>query len=411
MAVTNKSIGLPIFLFLLTGSNAFYRNIRHLLTVILFTGGLFSGYGQYDSILHHSVHRTYLLHVPHSYDPGNPVPLIVAMHGGFGSGAQLQNQSQLSKKSDHAGFIVVYPEGLKGPLGIRTWNAGRCCGYAMNNDIDDVGFLSALIDTLIANYSIDTNRVYATGMSNGAFMSYRLACEKSNKIAAIAPVAGTMNVNVCNPLCGVPVIHFHSYHDHNVPYQGGVGTGVSNHYNPPLDSVLHVWSGFNRCAFQNDTVHHDTDYTHITWTGCDCGHALHLYLTQDGGHSWPGGLATAIGDPGSTVIHANDLMWGFFQQHSLDCPATGTSERIHNHHTLKVYPNPFNHSAKIEFDGKIIDCEIIIHNISGHHVKTIRNIEDTKFLLNRGHLPSGLYFIQLFGEGKLLSTNKIMITD
>jgi polyhydroxybutyrate depolymerase len=385
-------------------------HIRFLLTVILLVGLYFTSYSQYDSISYNSLYRTYLLHIPPSYVPGNPVSLVVAMHGGFGSGPQLQTQSQLSVKSDNEGFIVVYPEGVESPFGIRTWNAGGCCGYAMNNNIDDVGFLSALIDTLIADYTIDTNRIYATGMSNGAFMSYRLACEKSNRIAAIAPMAGSMNVNICAPLRAVPVIHFHSYQDNNVPYQGGIGAGVSNHYNPPLDSVLNVWSGFSNCIFQNDTLLHDTDYTHINWSGCDCGNKLHLYLTQDGGHSWPGVAATSAGDPVSTVINANDLMWDFFQQHSLDCSTSGIEELVNDNY-LKVYPNPLKNFATIELSREIINGEIVIRNIFGQQVKTIQGIDKNKFILHRGHLSHGLYFVQLIKKGEIISTNKIIIID
>lgn len=387
------------------------KHIRYLLTAILVIGFYFTGYSQYDSISHNSEYRTYLLHVPPSYVQGNPVPLVIAMHGGLGWGAQLQNHSQLSVKSDNEGFIVVYPEGKKSPMGIRTWNAGECCGYAMNNNIDDVGFLSALIDTLITDYSIDSNRVYATGMSNGAFMSYRLACEKSNKIAAIAPVAGSMNVNRCNPVQKVPVIHFHSYQDDHVPFEGGIGTGPSKHYNPPLDSVLNVWSGFNNCSIHNDTLHHYTDYTHIKWSGCDCGNELNLYLTQDGGHSWPGGVATTTGDPVSTVINANDLMWDFFQQHQLNCSISGMYEFVDDNYKLKVYPNPFNNSTTVELNKKIFNSEIIICNIFGQKVKTIHDIDKKKFILYRDQLPNGLYFIQHIKKGEIISTNKITIID
>lgn len=281
----------------------------------------------------------------------------------------------------------------------------------MNNNIDDVGFLSALMDTLMADYSIDTNRIYATGLSNGAFMSYRLACEESNKIAAIAPVAGSMNVNICNPERKVPVIHFHSYQDDHVPLEGGVGSGPSKHYNPPLDSVLNVWSGFNNCTIHNDTLHHYTNYTHINWHDCDCGNELNLYLTQDGGHSWPEGVATATGDPVSTAINANDVMWDFFQQHNLNCTVSGTYALDDNNDILKVYPNPFNNAATVELNKEIGNCEIVICNVSGQKVKTIQNIDKNKFILHSDQLPDGLYFLHLVKNGVIISTNKIIISD
>jgi len=153
---------------------------------------------RYDSIPFGGYDRTYLVHLPTGYTGTTDLPLIIAMHGGFGNAYNLQNQSQLSIKADAENFIVVYPEGLVGgALNISSWNAGWCCGWTSNNNIDDVGFINALLDTLIAHYSVDTNRIYATGISNGGFMAYRLACELSDRIVAIAPVAASMSMTTC----------------------------------------------------------------------------------------------------------------------------------------------------------------------------------------------------------------------
>jgi polyhydroxybutyrate depolymerase len=151
------------------------------------------------------------------------------MHGGFGKADQFEEQSLLSEKSDAAGFIVVYPNGTGYLLApnLRFWNAGSCCGYPTEKDIDDVGFISNLIDSLLDDYNIAENRVYTTGISNGAQISYRLACETPEKIAAIAPVAGSLQFLNCTPIQPMPVIHFHSKLDSNVPYLGGVGNGPS----------------------------------------------------------------------------------------------------------------------------------------------------------------------------------------
>jgi polyhydroxybutyrate depolymerase len=184
--------------------------LRSLPAVLLLFAGT-SLIAQPDTIHVGGRDRTYTVRLPSSYTGTTPMPLVVAMHGGFGSGTQLENQSQLTVKAEEAGFIVVYPDGVASLLGIRTWNAGGCCGYAMNQDIDDVGFINALLDTLIADYAIDTQRIYATGMSNGGFMSYRLACELANRIAAIAPVSASMTIAACQPVRPVPVISFHSY--------------------------------------------------------------------------------------------------------------------------------------------------------------------------------------------------------
>lgn len=351
-----------------------------------------------------------MVHLPPSYTTGNQIPLVIAMHGGFGSGAQLENQSQLSAKSDNAGFIVVYPEGKKSPFGIRTWNAGGCCGYAMNTNIDDVGFLSNLIDSLVATYSIDTARIYATGMSNGAFMSYRLACERSNKIAAIAPVSGSMNVGACSPVRAVPVIHFHSYQDSNVPYQGGIGSGTSSHYNPPLDSVMSVWAGFNGCTTNFDTIHNNSDYTHINWSGCDCGNELNLYLTHDGGHSWPGGSTTTTGDPVSTVISANDLMWSFFQQHTLICSTTSSETiSIKKEHVL-VYPNPFSEQTTFSIPYSSGDkYQFQIYDVFGNKYYPEITKNNNGFSMKRGNLFAGIYIFEIENAEKMIQRGKFVI--
>ena len=267
------------------------HSIRLILVKILLMLS-FSGYTQYDSIYNENNDRTYLLHLPTAYSGTTDLPLIIAMHGGFGNAFNIEYQSQLSIKADAEKFIVVYPEGVKSILGIRSWNAGWCCGYASNYNVDDMGFINALLDTLFSKYSIDTTRIYATGISNGGFMAYRLACELSNRIAAIAPVSASMGMTSCNPQRPVPIISFHSYLDTNVPFNGGIGSGPSGHYNPPQDSVLNAWAGMNNCAVLNDTIVNNSQYTEINWNNCDCNVEIQQFITQDGGHSWPGGIET-----------------------------------------------------------------------------------------------------------------------
>jgi polyhydroxybutyrate depolymerase len=157
-------------------------------------------YAQYDSIPYGGYDRTYNLHLPTGYTGSTSIPLIIALHGGGHSAIEIESMSGLSLKADLENFIVVYPEGVKGPLSnARTWNAGECCGYASFANIDDVGFIDALITILTSQYNIDTTRIHATGVSNGGFFAYRLACELSNKIASIAPVASSMTLDYCTP--------------------------------------------------------------------------------------------------------------------------------------------------------------------------------------------------------------------
>ena len=351
---------------------------------------------QLDSLEWESIQRTYLVHLPAGFDGSEDLPLVIAMHGGFGSANNLQNQSQLSVKSDEENFIVVYPEGVQGGVfDIRTWNAGWCCGHASATNIDDVGFINTLLDTLIMNYPIDINRIYATGMSNGGFMSYRLACELSDRIAAIAPVAASMTMLECNPDRAVPVMDFHSYLDFNVPYQGGVGSGPSTHYSPPIDSILSVWSQFNDCMVVSDTITNNTQFMHVVWSDCDCNYQIEQYVTQDGGHSWPGGQATPLGDPTSNFINATDLMWDFLSKYSLDCIDTST-KLVEEKNDLFIYPNPTNRTINFEINNNLTNLKIAIYNTLGVPIFTTRENR----AVDVSQLLPGTYIAKVAFDGK-----------
>lgn len=281
------------------------------LIILVFSGCRKSKFGsEHHTLRHDGEKREYLLHVPDSYTGDSPVSLIIALHGGTGNAKNIEEQSGLPDYSDEMGFIACFPDGLH-----RTWNGGGCCGKAMKKDIDDVGFLSKLIDELLDEYHIDPDRVYVTGISNGAYMSYRAACELSDKIAAIAPVAGSMNVD-CQPSQPVSIIHFHSYEDSNIPFDGGIGDGISDHYNPPLDSVLGAWAGWNECSVETTGSGIIDGVDYWAWTNCSDSTEIQLHISEDGGHSWPGGSKPRDkADAPSALINANEMMWEFFQQH------------------------------------------------------------------------------------------------
>lgn len=263
--------------------------------------------------------RTYVTNLPPTYyrDESQRFPLVLALHGTGGSANQMERSYGLNEKASSAGFIVLYPEGIQGSgaLGIRTWNAGNCCDYAMQNNVDDVGFISALIDRMVTDFRADRKRVYVTGMSNGGMMAYRLACELSDKIAAIVPVSSTMMVDRCEPVRAVPVLHIHSLLDVKVPYRGGIGIGGYDF--TPVDSALRVLASNGGCGDLPDQVDNGR-YIVTRWSGCDGDLSIESYVTYDGGHSWPGGHQSAAwADLPSAYINANDLLWDFFQRFEL----------------------------------------------------------------------------------------------
>lgn len=262
--------------------------------------------------------RSYTLNLPPSYHTSRAaVPLVIAMHGGGGSAAQFEATNRLTPKAEAAGVAVVYPNGTSGGLGLNTWNGGGCCGHAVSAQINDVAFIRALIDQLVATYRIDAKRVYATGHSNGGIMSYRLACELSDRIAAIAPNAAALMLDACTPARAVPVLHMHSKLDQNVPIAGGVGVGLAGVDFPPLQTSIDRWVALNSCLSSAD-VRSGVNYTQSIWSLCRNGASVQLLLTDDGGHAWPGGLPGAVGnDMPSTAIDANDRLLSFFAAHAL----------------------------------------------------------------------------------------------
>ena len=264
--------------------------------------------------------RTYTVQLPqHYYDSTADIPLVIGLHGTGGSGYQFETDYSFTQKANAAGFIAVYPDGLQkqgGLLKIRTWNAGSCCDYAMNNNINDVKFISALIDELSGRFYVNRKKVYVAGMSNGAMLAYRLAAELPEKIAAIAAVSGTMVYEKNMSLKGaVPVLHIHSTQDIKVPFTGGIGIG--NYNFPPVMEGMHYWAQRNGC----DTIATKQQYGNFelyTWQNTTGDTLLRCYLTQDGGHAWPGSTAQRkMGDTPSAVINANDMIWNFFSRFSL----------------------------------------------------------------------------------------------
>lgn len=292
----------------------------------------------YDSLQHQLQWRTYKIHLPAGYNTNSTFPLLIALHGGGHDADTMEYISKLSQKADIENFIVVYPNGRK--FFTRTWNAGNCCGNSVTFNTDDVGFIVKMINKLKSDYSIDTTRIYLTGASNGGMMAYRLACERPELFAAFAPVASTLQTSSpCSPGSGVPLLQIHSMPDTRVPFYGGYGTGFAGVYMPPVDSVLNVWSQINNCAASQDTFYHANGALGIKFNNCPLCNDVVLYITSDGGHSWPGGNQTSSGDPVSTQIDATEIIWDFFKVRTLDCLNNSIQESSSNI-PIRIFPNP-----------------------------------------------------------------------
>lgn len=267
--------------------------------------------------------RTYIVHPPAGADLKKPLPLVISLHGGGGMAAINMRQTGFNEEADRSGFIVVHPNGtdqarpMLNAMGkgfFYTWNAGTCCGYAKKNNIDDVGFIRAVVADLRQKYSIDPKRIYASGISNGGMMSYRLACEASDLIAAIGVVSGAQTSSPCKPANPVSVIHIHGSADQNVTLAGGVGAKAADKEpKPPVLDAIRFWAHRDGAPAQAKSsttgrVQKD-DYK---------GPAAEVvyYLIEGGGHSWPGGqrILDALDAP-SKDLQATPLIWQFFAAH------------------------------------------------------------------------------------------------
>jgi polyhydroxybutyrate depolymerase len=257
--------------------------------------------------------RTY-----HLYRPANlstSAPLVVMLHGGFGTGAQAEQAYGWDQQADAAGFLVAYPDGLN-----RAWNVGGgCCGVPAQNSVDDVGFLTAMVRQIQAGtdgVTVDAHRIYATGISNGGMMAYTLAC-RTDIFAAIGPDSATQ-LGECPGPRPLSVIHIHGTADHNIPYNGGQGQGPGHIDGPSAPAVDATWRGIDGCAAPVVTTQPPVTTSIAT---CPGGRAIELITIDGAGHQWPGGHPNTVGenllhlDPPSPALNATTVIWDFFGKH------------------------------------------------------------------------------------------------
>lgn len=281
--------------------------------------------GDHTRTLHMDGHeRSYLVHVPAQDDPTTPMPAVLAFHGGGASAANMVVFSGLNQKADQAGFIVVYPEGSGRFQRMRTFNAGNCCGHAASRAIDDVAFTRRVLDDLESVTNVDRRRIFATGMSNGAMMAYRLAAELSDRVAAIAPVAGPMGTKECHPGRPVSVMHFHGDADEFAPFHGGRGRGPSGTDFFSVQHSIDAWVDANGCRKLPTTTQlpdrqdDGTTVRQVCYDSGEDGAEVVLVVIEGGGHTWPGSEPRMRSLGVSTRdISANDMMWEFFQRHPM----------------------------------------------------------------------------------------------
>ena len=267
--------------------------------------------------------RTFRVHIPSARRTA-PVPLVFALHGGGSTGTQMERFVTFSALADRYGFIVVYPDAID-----RNWNDGRDAGSirTQREGIDDVAFFSAMLERLSKEFRVDPNRVYATGISNGGFMSQLLVVRLSDRIAAIAAVAAGMAPAVAenfHPREPVSVLIINGTEDRLVPYRGG---DVARNRGKTIaaDEIIKKWARRNRCtkgpataSLRDVDASDGTRVIQTTYTQCARGTEVVLYTIEGGGHTWPGGsqyLPRAIVGRVSRDLDATSVIWEFFTRH------------------------------------------------------------------------------------------------
>lgn len=282
--------------------------------------------GDYRASLEHGGRtRLYRLYVPASYRVDRPAPLLVALHGGGGSMDYMGRDDTygLLSYAERTGQVLLLPNGVSrlrsGKL--ATWNAGNCCGTARDAQVDDVGYIRAVVERVQAQLNIDARRIRAIGMSNGAMMAYRLACELPGLFSAIAAVAGTDNTRSCTPAQPVSVLHIHARNDSHVLFEGGAGpdavdSKLITDFRSVPDTVAR-WVERNRCAPTPQRVLEKDGAWCERYAPCAGGAQVQLCVTAAGGHSWPGGHKPR-GEAPTRAIDANEVMGDFFSR--LDTP-------------------------------------------------------------------------------------------
>lgn len=334
-----------------------------------------------DSIVSEGINRTYRLYIPKSYDVTKSSSLVVDLHGYTSNAEQEQYYSNFKSIADTANFLVVYPNGTKLSNGDQFWNAGLSPLL-----INDVNFISELIDKIKAGYSIDLNSVYACGMSNGGFMSQTLACALNNKIAAIASVTGSMFISqygTCVPGRVVPVLQIHGTADNTVPYQG-------NNQMIAIDTLMKFWVRHDQCnavpvidSVPDISKADSCKAVHYVYENGLQGSTCELYKIIGGGHSWPGSpfkIAVTNQD-----FNASEKIWQFFRKYKLNnllSVPKSDSETV-----VTMYPNPCIDQLYIETQQL---KGIAIMDITGKIV-----IQSLQPQIDVRNLVQGLYFVHI----------------
>jgi len=335
------------------------------------------------------IYRNYRVYIPAAYTGTTARPLVFDLHGYTSSASAEQAYSNFAPIADTANVIFVYPNGTLDGSSQPYWNAGF--GTAM----DDIGFISNLIDTLLTQYNIDADMVYSCGMSNGGYMSHTLACELSNKIAAIASVTGSMTTyqnSICSSGRPVPVMQISGNADGTVAYGGGGGS-------MGIDALVNYWVTNNNCNptpvftnVPNTSTSDGCTAEHYVYNGGTNGSTCEKYKIIGGGHTWPGS-PFVIGVTNQD-FKASEKIWLFFRKYKLS-QLTGINEFQVSGDKFQVFPNPASDIVNVDAEGI---SSILIMDVTGKLV-----LESSQKQIDISGLAKGVYSVIIVsGENRVV---------
>lgn len=363
----------------------------------------------YKTMIHDNVSREYIVYIPANYNESSSAPLMINFHG-YQSNASVHMMliNDMRPIADTAGFIAVYPKGLPlpaSPYNYLHWNVGS---WTESSTSDDIGFIESIIDSISNDYNIDLNRVYSSGYSNGGYFSFELACQLSDKIAAIGSVAGSMSeetYTTCNPTHPTPIVSINGTSDDVVYYNGG------NSYengSKSLPTVNEYWTNLNKLDSHEisslpniNTSDNSTVELTRYFNGENCTSVEH-YKVIGGEHEWPGSF-------GNMDINSSKIIWDFvskFDKNGLiGCVPTSINSSENSLSNTKVYPNPF--SDKITFESNQNSRkEFKLFNTLGEIVLT-GFLNSEKVDIDLSFLPVDIYFLKTNNQVvKIVKINK-----
>lgn len=367
---------------------------KSLLLLLALVAGVHAAFAQWSNkgFTFQGVARQYRMYVPPMYDAGTPASLVLALHG---LGDNMTNFSGIGMKNiaDTANIIFVVPQAVADPLAGTAWNSGAgFLGYYPNSSVNDVGFISALIDTISAGYSINPQNIFCCGFSMGGFMTERLACQLSNKIRSFASVAGTFGSAItCDPWRSVCVAHFHGTADATVPFVGG-DYGVS------ADSLVNFWVANNQCTTDPqidslpDTQNDGYTVEKYTYSGGNENTRVDLFKVDGADHVW--------------LTNANDInysveIWKFFS--SCGGIISGIEPTQVGSKAMEVFPNPAGEYLTVKYPGFVNGREytVTLTDYTGHLVlSTMLKEEITSIDLKAARLAKGMYILNVEGDSR-----------